>query len=249
MHYLPLRLTLYLYGGVCAVGAGGYAVFAYRGAAQAALRFRLAALAFHKPVLAGKGLPVIPRGGGVDHVALVEAYHRVRKAPCIGNGFNNRCRPAKRVARGIYSCAAVKRNAPVFVRFGAVCTQRFRVRLFAHGGYYGIRGDGHGLISFRYAAPAAFVKSTKFHLFADEHAVLLFNGGKELGKFDPVLRCECKLLLICGHIFLCAAVNYAHLFNAHALCRAGCVHCRVAAAYNRNRIAQGKRFGRVLGAV
>ena len=159
MHYLPLRLTLYLYGGVCAVGAGGYAVFAYRGAAQAALRFRLA------------------------------------------------------------------------------------------GGYYGIRGDGHGLIRFRYAAPAAFVKFIKFHLFADEHAVLLFNGGKELGKFNSVLHGECKFLLICGHIFLCAAVNYAHLFNAHALCRAGCVHCRVAAAYNRDRIAQGERFGRVLGAV
>lgn len=66
------------------------------------------------------------------------------------------------------------------------------------------------------------------------------GGGEQLREFHAVRKGECKLLRVSGHVFPRAAVNDCHLGYAHALCGAGRVHRRVAAADDRNAFPKGK---------
>ena len=215
---------------VRAVRAGIDAVFADGIAVEAASALTAGAGGHLQDALLGNRISLgrISLLGNFIRVRLAD--DGLRKRGGVRNALDNGSGASVRIACRPDVFHVGLEGRALAAHFDAVFGHELRVDLLADGRDDQIARDFKRFAGGDGAAAAGCIGLAELHLIADQLAVLLLDGSRQLDQLHALVDGKLQLMLIGGHFLLRAAVDDGGGGRAHALGDAGCVHGGVACA-------------------
>ncbi|MPM95327.1 hypothetical protein SDC9_142481 [bioreactor metagenome] len=157
----------------------------------------------------------------------------VCKALGVGNALYYGGGAAHGVAAAVYAvqiCLEV--GGAAGVHRDAIICEKLSVHLLAHGRDHRVAVDFYGFAGFHRGAPSGGIRLSQLHPLAQQGSVLLLHRGHQLQEPNAVGNGQFQLLRVCGHVFLCPAIDQGGGFSSRPQGRAGRIHGGVAAAHH-----------------